>query len=159
MIWIWGLGIGVTLLAVIAFTAVPLARRWQRNEARRATKLFHQQRELLEAKFFDMAQSNGKPRGLRWLDCDWFDTVTFARDRNSGLLAAFVGINIHFEAIEGGDMEGVAAVDTVRDAVALFHFHQGKWGTGGKALFNMNPQEAIERLVAQFDPLPADLPR
>ena len=64
-----------------------------------------------------------------------------------------MGINIRFEAIEGGDMEGLAAVDTVRDAVALFHFHQGSWGTGGKALFNMNPQDALEKLVAQFEPI------
>ena len=81
------------------------------------------------------------------------DNVTFARDKTSGLLTAFVGINIRFEAIEGGDMEDVAAVGTVRDAVAVFHFDRGMWGTGGKALFNMNPQDALEKLVAQFEPV------
>jgi hypothetical protein len=151
----WGLAIGIVAVALLglALYAVRLAAWWQRYDARRAMRLFHRRREMLEAKFFDMAQSGGKPRGLRWLDCDWFDNVTFARDKNSGLLTAFVGINIRFEAIEGGDMEGLAAVDTVRDAVALFHFHQGSWGTGGKALFNMNPQDALEKLVAQFEPI------
>ena len=153
MLWQWILGIGAALLASIAFTAIPLAKSWQRREATQAVKLFRQQRERLEARFFDMAQSLGKPRGLRWLDCEWFDTATFARDRQTKLLTAFAAINIRFEAIEGGDMEDVAAVGTVRDAVAVFHFHQGSWGTGGKALFNMNPQEAIERLVAQFEPI------
>ena len=70
-----------------------------------------------------------------------------------GILTAFVGINIRFEAIEGGEMEGVAAVGTIRDAVAVFHFHQGSWGTGGKALFNMNPQDALVRLESQFRPI------
>ena len=79
--------------------------------------------------------------------------MTFARDRKTNLLAAFAGINIRFEAIEGGDMEDVEAVSTIRDAVAVFHFHAGTWGTGGKALFNMNPAEAIDRLVEQFEPL------
>ena len=153
MLWQWALGIGAVLMVSVIVMAVPLAKRWQRREAAHALKLFRQQREHLEARFLDMAQSIGKPRGLRWLDCEWFDTVTFARDRQTKLLTAFAGINIRFEAIEGGDMEDVAAVSTVRDAVAVFHFHQGIWGTGGKALFNMNPQEAIERLVAQFEPI------
>ena len=83
--------------------------------------------------------------------------MTFARDKTSGLLTAFVGINIRFEAVEGGDMEDVAAVGTIRDAVAVFHFHHGTWGTGGKALFNMNPQDALQRLVAQFEPVTVDL--
>ena len=149
----WWLGMGAVLLGVVAVTAVPLAARWQRREARQATKLFQQQRAQLQLTFLQMARSVGKPRGLRWLDCDWLDAVTFARDRQSKLLTAFAGVNIRFEAIEGGDMEDVAAVSTVRDAVAVFHFQNGAWGTGGKALFNMNPQEAIERLVAQFEPI------
>ena len=155
MQWVWGLVLlGLTFLGFL-FAAIPLAAMWQRRDARRAIQLFHQRREMLEAKFFDMAQSIGKPRGLKWIDCEWFDNVTFGRDKTTGLLTAFVGVNIRFEAIEGGDMADVAAVSTVRDATALFHFHQGSWGTGGKALFNMNPQDALEKLVAQFEPVSA----
>ena len=54
-------------------------------------------------------------------------------------------------------MEDVAAVGTVRDAVALFHFQNGNWGTGGRALFNMNPGDAVAKLVSQYDPLPSEL--
>lgn len=151
--WLWAVVISVILFVLAAVVSIPLAARWKKYEARRAMIDFQKRRENLEAKFFDMAQTIGKPRGLRWLDCEWFDNVTFARDKNSGLLTAFVGINIRFEAVEGGDMEDVAAVSTVRDAVAVFHFHKGAWGTGGKALFNMNPQDAIEKLVAQFEPI------
>ncbi|MCX7409737.1 MAG: hypothetical protein NTZ32_16795 [Planctomycetales bacterium] len=150
--WLW-LGIGAVLLGIVAVTAVPLAARWQRREAHHATKLFQKQRAELQIKFLEMARAVGKPRGLRWLDCDWLDAVTFARDRQSKLLTAFAGINIRFEAIEGGDMEDVAAVGTVRDAVAVFHFQNGAWGTGGKALFNMCVQDVVERLAAQFEPL------
>lgn len=153
MVWIWAAGIAVLLLSGLACLARPLADLWLRREERRAIQMFRQHRESLAARFLEMARSLGKPRGLRWLDCEWFDNVTFARDKNSGLLAAFVGINIRFEAIEGGEMEDVEAVGTVRDAVAVFHFHNGSWGTGGKAMFNMNPQDALERLVAQFEPV------
>lgn len=153
MYWLWGILAVATPLCAVAFTAIPLATWWKRREARLAIELFRKQREMLEAKFFDMARSVGKPRGLIWVDCEWFDNVTFARDKTSGLLTAFVGVNIRFEAVEGGDMEDVAAVSNIRDAVAVFHFHHGSWGTGGKALFNMNPQDALQRLMAQFEPV------
>ena len=159
MAWTIGLGVAVGLAVLVAVGSIPLARRWRKREAQLAVKLFRQQREQLEAKFLDLAQAIGKPRGLRWGDCDWLSSVTFARDRQTGLMTAFAGINIRFEAIEGGDMEDVAAVGTVRDAVAVFHFHNGKWGTGGKALFNMNADEAISRLTAQFEAVPTEWPR
>ena len=157
--WIWGIGIGVAVLLAVALTAIPLAKRWRKREAQRAVRQFRQTRERLEAKFIDLAQALGKPRGLKWMDCDWLSAVTFARDRQSGLITAFAGINIRFEAIEGGDMEDVAAVGTLRDAVAVFHYHNGHWGTGGKALFNMNAEEAITRLTAQFEAVPCEWQR
>lgn len=152
----WIIGLIVPFL-VLGAVAIPLARRWERQQVRRAIQSFRLRREMLEAKFLDLARAQGKPRGLRWIDCDWLDAVTFAKDKSTGLVTAFVGINIRFEAIEGSDMEDVAAVGTVRDAVALFHYQTGNWGTGGRALFNMNPQDAIARLVSQYEPLPAEL--
>ena len=125
----------------------------QQLKAEQAMKQFRQQRELLEAKFFDLARASGKPRGLKWLDGDWQSEVTFARACDTGLLTAFVGLQIRFEAIEGGDMEGVAAVGTVRDSAAVFHFQNGRWGTGGRVLMNMNPAEAVTRLAGQFAPV------
>lgn len=137
-------------IAGLGLGAIPVARWMRRREVEQAVKLFRGQREQLEAKFFELASQSGKPRGLRWLKCDWQPAVTWAREAQSGLLTAFVSIELHFEAIEGGDMEEVAAVSTVRDACAMFHYQQGRWGTGGKALFNMNASDVIERLHGQF---------
>ena len=131
----------------------PLRARRERRQAERARWEFRRQREVLEAKFFDLAAASGKPRGLRWLDCDWLEAVTFGRDRRTGLLTAFVAVNIRFEAVEGGDMEDVAAVSNIRDAAAVFHYEYGRWGTGGRALFNMNPVDALDRLQNQFEPV------
>lgn len=147
----------VLLLLALGVTAVAWMRRWERRQIRRAIQSFRLRREPLEARFLDLARTLGKPRGLRWVDCDWLDSVTFARDKTNGLITAFAGINIRFEAIEGGDMEDVAAVGTVRDAVALFHYQSGAWGTGGRALFNMNPDDAVSRLVHQYEPLSVEL--
>jgi len=148
-------------IIVVLGAGVWIARRvlgpWRaarrQSETEHALRLFRLQREQLEAKFFDLARLSGKPRGLKWLDGEWQSEVTFARACDTGLLAAFVGIQIRFEAIAGGDMEGLAAVDTVRAAAAVFHFQHGRWGTGGRVLMNMNPAEAVTRLSEQFDPV------
>ena len=154
------LGIAAAILFVIAVVLLRKpVRAWrERREADRGRREFRRQREVLEAKFFDLAAASGKPRGLRWVDCDWLETVTFARDRQTGLLTAFVAVNISFEAIEGGDMEDVSAVSNIRDAAAVFHYQKGNWGTGGRALFNMNPNDALDRLQGQFEPLQVALP-
>ncbi len=150
----WPFIVGVLLLIVLAvISARPLACWMQQRESRRAQEAFCSRRESLEARFFELASQAGKPRGLLWKECDWQTAVRFARDRATRQLAAFVAVEIHFEAVEGGDMEDVAAVGTIRDATAVFHFQDGTWGTGGRALFNMNPDGAIEKLYAQFEPL------
>jgi hypothetical protein len=148
-------GIFIAVIALILIVGQPLLKSLQKREADTAIRNFRTQREQLEAKFFDIASRLGKPRDLRWLDCDWLDRVTFGREVDSGLLTAFVAVEIRFEAVEGGDMEEVEAVGTVRDAAALFHYKDGSWGTGGRALFNMNPADALERLNDQYDPIEA----
>jgi len=125
-------GIFIAVIALILIVGQPLLKSLQKREADTAIRNFRTQREQLEAKFFDIASRLGKPRDLRWLDCDWLDRVTFGREVDSGLLTAFVAVEIRFEAVEGGDMEEVEAVGTVRDAAALFHYKDGSWGTGGR---------------------------
>lgn len=146
-------GIFVAVVALILLVGQPLLKSLQKREAETAIRKFRAQREQLEAKFFDIASRLGKPRDLRWLDCDWLDRVTFGREVESGLLTAFAAVEIRFEAVEGGDMEEVEAVGTIRDAAALFHYKDGAWGTGGRALFNMNPADALERLNDQYEPI------
>jgi hypothetical protein len=34
----------------------------------------------------------------------------------------------------------------------VFHYQQGQWGTGGRALFNMNASDAVQRLAGQYVP-------
>lgn len=142
---------GLFLLLLIA--GRPLLHLLQRRQAQHAITVFRRQREQLEAKFFDMASRLGKPRGVRWLDCEWQERTAFGRDLQTGMLTAFVAVEIRFEAIPGSDMEGVEHVGLRRDAAALFHYHNGAWGTGGRALFNMNPTDALNRLNDQYEPV------
>lgn len=127
-------------------------RRWgKKAQFRRAQALFQLQREHLEAHFLPAAAATGKPRGLRWLNCDWENDVVYARERQTGLLLALVGVIVRFEAVEGGDMEGLPAVANLRNASAVFFFHKGRWHTGGKAVFNLNPDEAVRHFKNQYE--------
>jgi hypothetical protein len=116
---------------------------------------FQRQREHLELLFFQAAAASGKPRGLRWKACDWEFGVEFARERATGQLAALVGVTIQFEAIEGSDMEGLPAVGNLRNASAVFFYHGDRWHTTGKAVFNLNPDEALTHFHNQYERLPS----
>ena len=147
---LWVVGVSAFLFV---FFHRALGRYFRLKEERAALERFRLQREYLEARFFDLASRKGKPRDLIWTDCDWLSEVTFARDVQTDLLTAFVAINVSFEAVEGGEMEDVEAVGLLREAAAMFHYQNGTWGTGGRALFNMNPRTALDRLQGQYQPL------
>ena len=148
----------IALVVIVAGAAAVLVGRRLRVfgravNAARARELFKLQRERLEAQFLGAAAKTGKPRGLRWVDCDWEDAAEFVRDRQSGQIAALVGVTIQFEAIPGSDMEGLPAVGNLKNASAVFFFQGGHWQTVGKAVFNMNPDEAVQHFKNQYERL------
>ena len=101
--------------------------------------------------FLAAANQTGKPRGLRWVDCEFGDGYELARDRATGQLIALVPVTVSFEAIEGGSMEGVEAVGKLRNATAVFTFARGHWTTAGKAVFNLNPDETLVHFKSQYE--------
>ncbi|MGD9723986.1 MAG: hypothetical protein AB7O59_20240 [Pirellulales bacterium] len=136
--------VGIAVLLVLAALAWrPVRSRLRERQLAHARKEFHRHREHLEARFLRLASESGKPRGLEWARCDFDDDVVYARHRRSGEISAFVGVTIGFEAIEGGGMEEVEAVSNLRAATAVFRVEGGAWRTDGRALFNLNPSEAI----------------
>jgi hypothetical protein len=149
--------ISLVALAVVA-AGVFLWRRLRvfgaQVQFERAREMFKLQRQRLEAQFHQAAAASGKPRGLRWLDCRWDNSVEFVRDRHTGQLAALLGVTIQFEAVEGSDMENVPAVSNLRNASGVFFFQAGQWSTVGRAIFNMNPDEAAAHFSNQYEKLP-----
>ena len=152
--WLWLIPPAVLLAgAAVWFFGRRLRKFGREVNAARARELFKLQRERLEAQFLGAAAKTGKPRGLRWVDCEWDDGVAFVRERQTGHIAALAGFTIQFEAIEGSDMEGLPAVGNLRNASAVFFFQGGHWHTVGKAVFNMNPDEALQHFHNQYEPL------
>src|SRR5437016_10250639 len=151
-LWFWLAVAGVVVIGIVFVLAWrPLRSLGRGIQIERARELFFLQRERLEAKFVTAAGASGKPRGLRWKDCDFENEIELARERKTGQLVALVSVTIAFEAIEGSDMEGLPAVGNLRNASAVFYFHRGQWHTTGKAVFNLNPVEVIEHFKNQYE--------
>lgn len=100
----------------------------------------------LELAWFEHAAASGRPRGLRWAHCRWLSGRLLLRERESGQWWMLRSVNLSFEAIEGGGMEDVAAVSSLRDACAVFVWSGRSWKSGGRALFNMDPERAATHL-------------
>jgi hypothetical protein len=111
-------------------------------------------RNTAEIEFFEMASASGKPRGLRWVDCDFHDDALLAYDGANGEIYALRGVTVRFEAVAGGGMEDVEAVGNLRFATAVFLYRNKRWTTDGRVVFNLGPRETLERYKANLSPLP-----
>ena len=141
------------VLAGLLFIVPPWREARRRTQQARLQKDFRLQRERLEALFVEQVMNSGKPRGLRWREPDFHNPVVFARDRKTSHLMAFVGLTVSFEAIEGGGMEDVPAVDNLRAATALFRHDGHVWQTDGRVLFNLEPAEAVAYYERELESL------
>jgi hypothetical protein len=146
-----GVAVAVCLMIGVLLTWRRLRHFGRQIHLERARESFRLQSEGLKAKFLQAAQASGKPRGLNWKECQFDTAVEFVRDRKSGDIAALVGVTIAFEAVAGSDMEGNPNLATLRSAAAVFFFHKGHWNTVGRAVFNMNPGEAVEHFKSQYE--------
>jgi hypothetical protein len=117
----------------------------------RARKRFHLRREWLEVDFLKLASAASEARGRIWRDCDFEDEAVFATDRNTGQLRAFVGLTIFFADADGGSRRDRTDAIRARAATAVFQFDGRDWVTDGRALFNLNPFEAIERFQHELE--------
>lgn len=151
--WTWGLAalLGLAVVATLMRFGLPPRRTRRGPSLLRAQQEFHLRRERLEADFLKRAAASGRPRGLRWTGCEFDNAVAYARDRVSGEISAFVAVTVAFEAVEGGPMEDVEAVSNLRAASAVFRYVQRQWTTDGRAMFNLNPAEAIAYYHERFE--------
>jgi len=114
---------------------------------------FTDQREALQNELLAAAAATGKPRGLRWKQCELHPGQLFACDRVSRELIALVGTTVSFEAIPGGDMEDVEAVSNLRSATAVFFHRWGRWTTDGRVVFNLEPPQALQHFSQSLEPV------
>jgi hypothetical protein len=158
MMWPWlaALGLVLSVVVLVILTWHPLRRFGGAVQVERAKELFLLQRERLEPLFLEAAAASGKPRGLLWKETAFESELAFARDKATRQVVALVGVTIRFEAVAGSDMEGLPAVANLRNASAVFFFQRGQWQTTGKAVFNLNPAEALHHFRNHYEPIASD---
>jgi hypothetical protein len=140
--------LAVVLVAVLAAASwLPIRAGLGLARFRDARRDFHRHRERLEAKFVQLGTAPSRQDCPRWTDVDFDDDVSYARNRTSGQLSAFVAVTVELEdpddqlltALEAGEL----ADENRRAATAVFRFDNGHWDTDGRALFNLSPAQAI----------------
>ncbi|MFN3148535.1 hypothetical protein [Bremerella sp.] len=150
--WTMWVAIWISIVVLVVLIGAWGSVEWIRGRRRyrlssknqeQAKQRFRLRREWLEAEFLKAAAASGKPRGLRWVDCEFGDDVQYACDEEYGLLRAFVSLTVRFEAIEGGDMEEVEAVSNLRAATGVFEYDGDRWIANPRAIFNLSPNQAI----------------
>lgn len=120
-----------------------------------ACRDFHRQRERLEVKFVQLGMIGARPDGPRWSDCDFDNDVTYARNRQTGELSAFVAVTIEMDSSDDPGARSPDTIGNLRAATAVFRMARDRWETDGRAIFNLSPAEAIRfyhrdlELVAQ----------
>ncbi|MDC0935686.1 hypothetical protein OAS39_05325 [Pirellulales bacterium] len=153
----WAVWLVGAVLAVVAGVVWRRLRAAQIAARRKLAALeFRDRREELAKEFLEAAAATGKPRGLRWKSCELHDDLQLAADRATGELLALIGATIAFEAIEGGGMEDVEAVGNLRCVSAVFVHRAGQWSTDGRAVFNLQPEQALEHYAASLEPVAVD---
>jgi hypothetical protein len=145
------------LLVVAAAAAWLMWGAFRRSQFDRrlqsARREFERGRSPLQAAFLAAASASGKPRGLAWKQCELGDALVLARDRANGEIVGLVPATISFEAIPGGGMEEVEAVGNLRAATAIFNHDGQAWATKGRAVFNLEPREVLERYRENLCPV------
>ncbi|MBX7166890.1 MAG: hypothetical protein K1X74_11220 [Pirellulales bacterium] len=167
MVTLWGiLGVPIVFACLAAvFIWRPMRKSLREARFARERREFHRQRERLEARFLQLAANSGRAPHLRWNDCEFSNDVTYARDRRTGRLCAFVGVTIACDQPTAGGLldnpyqEDYGSTAQLREATAVFHYDKGRWHTLGRTVFNLNPDEALQRYKDDFVMLGQELAR
>ncbi len=136
----------VPIIAIIPLVAVWFLRPSRKTASVvrlvQAKRRFHIQREWLEAKFIQLAESHANPDAPRWADCTFADDVSYVRSRTTGELSALVAVTITAENPDRSFPNSGDAVGNLQAGTAVFRFDRDHWETDGRTILNLSPNEA-----------------
>lgn len=139
----WVLLAALLFLAGLILIWRPIRATLREIRFAEACRDFHRQRERLEAKFVQLGVTSSKRDCPKWSDCEFENDVTYARNRLTGELTAFVAVTIEMDNGEDSPPSSADAVGNLRAATAVFRLDRDHWETDGRAIFNLTPAEAI----------------
>jgi hypothetical protein len=144
---LWGGGISSGLLAAWLIVRGPIRHYREQRLVALARLQFHRQREWLEAGFLGALAKIDPLERLRWEDAHWHDEVLWARDRQTRLLLAMIGV--HFD-VHAFNEDGAIRP---RHSTALFEYRKHRWFAEGKRLDEVRPDEAVVLHLHRYEPV------
>lgn len=116
---------------------------WLRSLFRRPDPpaVFRANRAALLAEWFRTAAAAGKPKGLRWVSFEPLGEPLF------GPGWAVLPVMVQFDPTPGGGLEDVPQAKDPRPVVAVFAYTRRRWGTGGRAVFNLTAEQVAKQLA------------
>ena len=147
----WWLPIIALLLLTAAYLWHPRRRAARSLRLNQAKRRFHVQREWLEAKFVQLAESHANPNAPRWIDCAFDDDVSYVRNRTTGELSALVAVTIASEGYNRSFQSTAEAVGNLQAGTAVFRFDCDHWETDGRAILNLSPNETVHHFGEDFE--------
>jgi len=117
---------------------------------------FTRLRRELSMAWFAKAASAGSPRGLTWLGYEIAGEPLVARDGKRVL--ALVPAVVRFEPVPDGELADVPQAKEPRTVIAVFEFRRGAWATDGRTVFNLSPQQLVDREPNRYRSLTEEQP-
>jgi hypothetical protein len=134
---IWGGVLPACLFAAWLILRRPVRQFSEEMHVDRAREQFRKQREWLEARFLGALAKVDLIERVRWEDAHWHDEVLWARDRQTRIFLALIGVHFNSHSFdELGELHP-------RHATALFEYRKGRWIADGKRLDEVRPDEAV----------------
>ena len=143
---LWTTLAAACLVVVWAIVRRPVRLFAEERRVEHARTLFRQQREWHEARFLSGLARVDPLERVRWEDAHWHDEVLWARDRQTRVFLALIGV--HFD----GPNFDLLGEPCPRHSTALFEFRKGRWRAEGKRLDEIQPDEAVLR-NHRFEPV------
>lgn len=111
---------------------------------------FRANRERYLAGFLQQTRTLGKPRGLIWSGVVPLGEPVSVRDQDTRCLALLVPLEVTFVPEPGSDMEAIPQAREPRPITVIFRYQRRRWQTDGRAVFNLRPEQVIERSAGRF---------
>ena len=150
--FIWGAVLPACVVSAWLIVRRPVRHLAEELHVDHARSIFRLQREWLEARFLTALGRIDPVERVRWEAAHWHDEVLWARDRQSRVLLALIGVHFDEPTFEE------PGESTPRHATALFEYRKGRWCPDGKRLDEIRPDEAVLR-NQRFEPVVTHLRR
>ena len=142
---------GLYTVVIPAIMVWELFRDSNWNQRRRVQDFQENRIGTYEPMLLKLVQEEQTPKGLRIVSLTSVGEPVAVRSEN-GELALLIAAELQPEPIPGSEMEGVPQASETRTVTAMYRYERLAWDPV-RVIFNLSPEQVIERSAGQLTPL------